>query len=701
MPNRTLSFAYAACVAFAALIAFLLAATAEQTVHVLEDSALVWISENDGTHDTDDVARTVQEVADSHEAAIGYSILDVNDPSSLAHLYLAVSDPDSRYARWLAEGYPSFGRAFTVRTHPLTEFGDVGPNGYYLVFGAPETETALRDALAGHGLFEAPGAQSTRLWHFLAGGHLLHLVAVALLTTVTATGAGVLLASRDHAVRRLQGHSYAGILAGELVRVLRLWAVALPVAAAAVLGLLGAYNGWNQIGLYTALALLFLALLALPCLVVHALTLALVHTTGILPALKGRLPVRGATAAIHLVRVPVLVLALVLLGTVVSAAGDARDQRVGLEVFERYGATSRPALSANYGWADESAVDDELGPWLRRTDTDGDLVLAAQLRPAEILPVAPASPAGPTGASGPSGQTGANTPALENPVLMVNDTYLAEEVLLSPAGERYGPAENVRVLLPGSAAGHAEQLIEGVRAWLSANSDAGREFDVEVLPAADGQSVFTYGAEERVGGTLPLLYEPVVVALPNGRVLSDSGYVNHMSGRQTVFPDPGVVEAFRAGSPEASRYISMVETLGTSALRAHAVTVNTLRSELFNLVGAGTVLLLTAMAACVIHVRTRAQEIFARHISGWGFLAAHRRLLTSEAAIAAAFVGWATWNTVTRTAGAHDPARPSPDPVTGAEPLHAAGIALASLVLTLGTLALFHRRIVREGASQA
>lgn len=698
MPNRTLSFAYTACAAFAALIAFLLAAAAEPTVHVLEDSELVWITENDGTHDTDDVARSVQEVADDHDAAIGYSILDVNDPSSLAHLYLAVSDPDSRYARWLDEGYPSFGRAFTVRAHPLSEFADVGPNGYYLVFGAPEAGPALRDALADHGLSEAPGTQTTQLWHFLTGGHLLHLVAVALLTTVTATGAGVLLASRDHAVRRLQGHSYLSVLAGELVRVLRLWAVVLPPAAATVLGLLGAYNGWNQIGLYTTLALLFLALLAMPCLVVHAVTLALVHTTGILPALKGCLPVRGTTAAVLLVRVPVLVLTLVLLGAVVSTAREVRDQRVGLEVFERYGATSRPALSANYGWSDEGAVDARLGPWLRRADTEGDLVLAAQIRPAEILPIDPHTPVGPAAATDPDDP---RAPVLENPVLIVNGTYLAEEALLSPEGERFGPDGGVRVLLPGSAAGHADQLTEGVKGWLGTNSAPGREFDVAALPAADGQTVFTYGAEERVGGTLPLLYEPVVVALPNGSVLSDSGYVNHMSARQTVFPDPDVVEAFRADSPEASRYVSMVETLSTSALRAHADTVNTLRGELFNLAGAGTVLLLTAMAACVVHVRTRAQEIFARHLSGWGFLATHRRPLTAEAAIAAAFVGWATWTTVTRLAEADDPARPAPDPAIGAEPFHAAGIALASLALTLGTLALFHHRIVREGASQA
>ncbi|WP_049570451.1 bacteriocin-associated integral membrane family protein [Nocardiopsis sp. SBT366] len=684
MPNRTLSFAYTACVAFAALLAFLLAATAEQTVHVLDDPHLVWITESDGTHDTDEVARSVQEVADAHDAAIGYSVLDVHTPSSLAHLYLAVSDPGSRYGRWLDEGYPSFSRSFAVLTHPISEFGDVGPHGYYLVFGAPEAAPALREALAEHGLSEAPGMQRTQLWHFLASGHLLHLVAVAMLTTVTATGAGVLLDSRDHAVRRLQGHSYGRLLAGELLGVLRLWALVLPVSAVAVLGLLGVHNGGNQIGFYSLLALVFLAALTLACLLTHAVFLALVGATGILPALRGRLPVRGTVAAVYLVRVPALALTLVLLGSVVTTAREAREQGLGVEVHDAYGQTSRPALSANYGWADDQAVDDTLGPWLRRTDADADLVLAAQMHPSEIVPSVPGSPA-----------------VLDNPVLLVNDTYLDEEEVLSPTGRPYGSAGTVRVLLPSSASGHSGALVEGVTGWLGVNGAPGEGFDVRVLPAADEQTLFTYGAEERLGGTLPLLYEPVLIVLPNGAVLSDNSYVNHMSARQTVFPDPGVVEAFRARSPEASRYVSMVETLGTSARRAHALTVNALHTETFNLVGAGAVLLLTAMAACVVHARTRDQEIFARHISGWGFLATHRRLLTVEAALALAFVGWAVVHTAARLSAPDDPARPPTDQASWAEPLHAAGIALASLTLTLGVLAFLHRRVVREGATRA
>ncbi len=691
MPDRTIAFAYTACLVFAALIALLLAATAEQTLYVLEDSEMVWITENDGTHDDREVARAVQDVADEYDAAVGYTVLDVNEPSSKAHMYLAVSDPASRYADWLENGYPSFGRGFGIETHPITEFDDVGPNGYYLVFGPPQARTALLDAFTDHGLRETPGASVTRLWHYFTGGHLFHLLAVAVLVIVTAVGAGVLLASREHAVLRLQGHSYAGILRRELTKVARLYAIALPVVVAVTLAFLGFYNGWNQLGVYTTLASTFLAMLIASCLVVHTAMLALVHTTGILPALKGRIPVRSTTAAIYLVRVPVLVLTLVIVGTVVVLAQEVRDQRIGLQVYERYGDTSRPALSANYGWSDGQAVDDELGPWLRRVDADGDMVLAVHAMPSTLLPAAPNSP---------------RPPEPDFPVLIVNDTFLTEQEVLSPSGERHGPAEDIRVIVPESASLDPDPLVEGLSDhWLEMNAVPGRTFDIEVLSAAAGQTVFTYGAQRPEGPlSLPLLYEPVLVVLPNGHVMSDTSYVNHMSSRGTVFPDPDVVETFRAENPQASRYISMVEMLTTGAREEHADTLTALRSELFNLVGASAVLLLTATAACLVHVRARAQSVFARHISGWTFVSTHRRLLIIEGVIAVAFLGWATWDTLTTLAAADDPTSPVPPSAvdtTGFEPFYAAGIALASLALTFGALAVLHRRIVREGASQA
>lgn len=614
MPNRTLAFAYVACAVFAAVIAFLLATTAERTIYVLEDSQLVWISQSDGTHDNDEVAASVQQVADDQDASIGYVITDVNEPSSVVHLYLAVANSEPRHQQWLEDGYPAFGRDLTVTTHPITDFGEVGPNGIYLIFGDAEAEAALRAALSEHGLHEAAGTQVTQMWHYFTGGHLFNLLAVALLGSATATGAGVLLSARDHGVMRLQGRSYLDNLGGDLRKVLLLSAIALPSVAAATLTFLGAYNGWNQIGLYSLLAVVFLALLAVPCLLVHAAVLGLVHTTGILPAL------------------------------------------------------------------------------MREADAAGDMVLTIHGNIDEFLPVDQAQPW--------------TTPSTVRPVLVVNDTHLAEEEVLSPSGERHGSGDTVRIIVPDNARELTDELVAGVaNGRLTINGRGEQAPEVEALVAADGQTLFTYAAKGMSDPQhfLPLVHDPVVIALPNGAILSDNDYVNHLTGRSTAFPDPSVVEDFREESPEASRYLSMVETLTVSALKDHHYSLNVLRSETFNLLGAGAVLLVTAMAACIVHVRTRAQEIFARHISGWTFAATHRRLLLVEGGLAVAFLGWATWDTLRKPAMASDamyggPAGMGP---SGAEPFYALGIVLVSMVITITALALFHRKIVREGASQA
>lgn len=692
MPNRTLAFAYVACAVFAAVIAFLLATTAERTIYVLEDSQLVWISQSDGTHDNDEVAASVQQVADDQDASIGYVITDVNEPSSVVHLYLAVANSESRHQQWLEDGYPAFGRDLTVTTHPITDFGEVGPNGIYLIFGDTEAEAALRAALSEHGLHEAAGTQVTQMWHYFTGGHLFNLLAVALLGSAAATGAGVLLSARDYGVMRLQGLSYLDILGGDLRKILLLSAIALPSVVAATLAFLGVYNGWNQIGLYSLLAVVFLALLAVPCLLVHAAVLGLVHTTGILPALKGRLPVGSTTAAVYLVRVPVLVLTLIILGGVLSAAQDVRDQRAGLALLADRGDTSFPSLSANYGWADSEAVDEALGPWLREADAAGDMVLTIHGNIDEFLPVDQAQPW--------------TTSSTVRPVLVVNDTYLAEEKVLSPSGERHGSGDTVRIIVPDNARELTDELVDGVaNGWLTINGRGEQAPEVEALVAADGQTLFTYAAKGMSDPQhfLPLVHDPVVIALPNGAILSDDDYVNYLTGRSTAFPDPSVVEDFREESPEASRYLSMVETLTVSALKDHHYSLNVLRSETFNLLGAGAVLLLTAMAACIVHVRTRAQEIFARHISGWTFAATHRRLLLVEGGLAVAFLGWATWDTLRKLAMASDAMYGGPGGMgpSGAEPFYALGIVLVSMVITIAALALFHRKIVREGASQA
>ena len=90
----------------------------------------------------------------------------------------------------------------------------------------------------------------------------------------------------------------------------------------------------------------------------------------------------------------------------------------------------------------------------------------------------------------------------------------------------------------------------------------------------------------------------------------------------------------------------------------------------------------------IVHVRTRAQEIFARHISGWTFAATHRCLLLVEGGLAVAFLGWATWDTLRKPAMASDAMYGGPGGMgpSGAEPFYALGIVLVSMVITITAL---------------
>lgn len=689
MPNRTIAFAHTAFLLLAALIAALLLATWELSLPTAQHSAVVWIVEDDGTSDGGRVAETVERVADEQGVAIGFTVPDVRTPESLSHLYLAVGDPDSRYADWLTEGYPSFNPATELRVHPMGGLAERSPRGYYLVFGPPENARVLTDALAEHGLRPNAGGSEARLWQSFLGGPLFNVLALALLVGVTAVGAGVLLGSRDYAVQRLLGRSYGRILLRDLGQVARLWGAALPGVALVALACLGLYNGWNQLGFVSLIALVLAGVFAAVALAVHAAVLGLVHTTAILPAIKGRIPVRTTRAGAYLVRVPVLVLVLAVLGSVVHLAQTTREQHASLEVFARTGQTSHIALNGSIGFDAPETADSLLGPWLRRADREGRVVIADQHAPEAVVPV------------------GSERPGFD--VLVVNDTYLAEQEIVSPSGERYGPAssgDRVRVLLPESHASHREDVERAMPEWLRLQN-GGEESGAraEVLPTADGQTVFTYGSSDPFGQEeLPFLRDPVVIALPNGAVLSDSTYVTYMTHEAVLFPDPDVVERAREADPRMAEYVNAVQPILNKAAGAYAADLTLLRIEAFNLVAATAVLLLAGIASCVIHVRTRAQTVFARHISGWGFVATHRRFLTVEAGISLGFVGWAAWDSLTTLRALRDPARHVPPelvPTTGLEPLYAVAIAATGFALTLGALAFFHRRIVREGSSQA
>ena len=685
MPERTIAFAHTVVLVLAAFLPALLLAVSELTVPISHGSAVVWITEDDGSSDSEQVAASIEEMAREQGTTVGFAVSDVYEPDSLWHLYLAVGDPDSQYATWLEDGYPSFGRTVEVRTHPMAELGEHGPRGYYIVLGPSEDEAALVAALADHGLGQATGSREARLSDLLFDGPLFHVSVVGGLVVLTAAGAGVLLGSRGYAVQRLQGRSYGEIFWRDLRRIVRLWGMILPVVAALTLIFLGLYNGWNQLDHFATVAAVILGVFTAIALTTHALVLAIVHTTAILPALQGRIPVRTTLVGAYLVRGLALFLVLSVLVSVVHLTQTTQRQQAALEVFEDVGDTSAITLSGSTGEESE-VVEEHLGPWLREADEHGDLILAEQEHSEAVLPH--------------------GTALLDLHVLVVNHTYLTEREVLNPEGTPHTVSEDgtVRVLLPQKYAHLEKEILQGLSEWLLLYTEKTQaEYDIEVLPSANEQSLFTYGS--RPPGQLrsqAFLHDPVVIAVPDGTVLTDQAYVNFMTRGAIVFPDPDVVDRARS-DPRTAEYVNTVPPIRDKAIAEHAEQLTQLRIESINLFASAMVLLLTGVAACVVHARTRAQAIFVRHISGWTFPAIHRRFLLLEVAVALGFTTWATWDTLLTLEAMKDPAMhvpPSLVPTTGAEPFHAITITVAGLALTLGALVIFHRSTVREGAAR-
>ena len=686
MPERTIAFAHTVVLVLAALLPALLLAVSELTVPISHGSAVVWITEDDGSSDSERVAASIEEMAREQGTTVGFAVSDVHEPDSLWHLYLAVGEPDSQYATWLEDGYPSFGRTVEVRTHPMAELGEHGPRGYYIVLGPSEDEAALVAALADHGLGQVTGSREARLSDLLFDGPLFHVSVVGGLVVLTASGAGVLLGSRGYAVQRLQGRSYGEIFWRDLRRIVRLWGMILPGVAALTLIFLGLYNGWNQLDHFATVAAVILGVFTAIALTTHALVLAIVHTTAIPPALKGWIPARTTLVGAYLVRGLALFLVLGVLSSVVHLTQTTRRQQAALEIFEDVGDTSAITLSGSTGTQESEVIEEHLGPWLREADEHGDLILAEQQRSEAVLPH--------------------GTELLDLHVLVVNDTYLTEHEVLNPEGMPHTVSEDgtFRVLLPQKYAHLEKEILQGLSEWLLMYTEKTQaEYDIEVLPNANEQSLFTYGS--RLPGQTPsqaFLHDPVVIAVPDGTVLTDQAYVDFMTHGAIVFPDPDVVDRARS-DPRTAEYVNTVPPIRDKAIAEHAEQITMLRVESINLFASAMVLLLTGVAACVIHVRTRGQAVFVRHISGWTFPAIHRRFLLLEVAVALGFTSWATWDTLLTLKAMKDPAMhvpPSLVPTTGAEPFHAITITVAGLALTLGALVVFHRSTVREEAAR-
>ncbi|WP_405830944.1 bacteriocin-associated integral membrane family protein [Streptomyces sp. NBC_00105] len=696
MLHRGIKFAHAVVLAFSATLSFLFLRSLDED-WALGHSAVVWVTDADGAASGSQVAAAVADFAAKNHATVAREVPDLKDPSHRRHLYLAPGGPHSD---WLREGYPAFSRGYRTEVHPVSELGQRDPRGFYYVIGPDAAAASLTRTFDELGLVSSVNqpfslAQLTTVY---ADSALYRSFFVVALAVVTMTGASVLLNAKAYGVQRLQGRSFGRILLRDMRQLAAFWSVACAAVSALTLLALGLYNGLAWIGQFAAIALGVTLALSLIALVTHSAMLWLTFQTDVLRALKGELPARAASISAYVVRIPALLLALSIATAVVLGAQDVLARQESREAYAKIGdATS---IRFNGSLASDTALrslDENVGPWLRQADRDGQIIVAGHrdLRLSAGIP----------------GLT-------KGDLLVVNESFLAKQPLLDPAGRRIEPTaaapDQIRLLVPENLAQHTARLKELTPTWLSP-SDPGKiaPAQVKTVPTKDGQRVFTYNprgksrASDHPGADDSLVTDPVVIVFPNGApYLSDKGYTSYASQRSIVFQNPDDVTA-GVQQRHLESYVTAVTPVGQDAALELRKVVGDFRLQLFNLVVAVAVLLITGVGVCIVHSRKNAQAIFARHISGWTFTATHRPVLLLEGLLAVLLAGWVpfqVWQQNQDAARYESLGIPAPTPpaeFTGLD-FGVTGVLVAvEVAAVLVALVVFHRRIVKEGATES
>ncbi|MFI1367693.1 hypothetical protein [Streptomyces griseochromogenes] len=702
MLHRGIKFVHAAVLAFSAVLAFLFVRGLDED-GVLGSSALVWVFDSGNSTTGGQVAQRIESFSARHGFAVAREVPDLRDPDSHRHLYLAAGKR-SDAASWLDEGYPEFSRNFRTDVHPISEIGQRDPRGYYYVFGSSADADALLAEFTRLGLQAGVSHpfSCSELATAYKGGALYWSFWVVALAAVTMSGASVLLNAKAYGVLRLQGMSFTDLLLRDLRQLAVFWSISLGAVAAAAVAFLGFYNGFARLGLFAAVAAVLAGLLVLMTLAAHAAVLALTGKVEVLRALRGELPARAATASAYLVRVPAMLLALGIAVDVAHAGQNVLARQASQTAYAKAGDAVTIRLNGSLRGETKQVIK-ELGPWLRRADRAGKVVVAGRR---DLQSIAPTSHL-------PTGE-----------VLFVNETFLRKQPVLDPAGRRYGPAPRdgkapgthaVRLIVPQSLSARTPAIATAVRGVLDVGSR--RHIRVEAFRSRNGQRVFAYnpGSEIYNAAHAPeedrsLVHDPVVVVIPNGSdVIDDDLYTAFASQEGIVFPDPAdVLSAVDGKGPgKLSTYVAAVRPVAENSALKRRDAVRELRLDLFNLVVAVAVLLIAGVGVCIIYSRKNAQAIFVQHISGWRYATTHRFILAVEAALAVVlatrvpFENWLHNRKYREFADAGIPAPYPPAHLTAVDVGVIAGLVTVELGAVLVTLAVFHRRIVKEGATEA
>ncbi|MBN1174405.1 MAG: hypothetical protein JXA67_19720 [Micromonosporaceae bacterium] len=675
-------------VAISAVMAFVVMRNFDE-VAVAGPDYVVFISRSDGTSGADRVAQMVTAFAHEHTTNVGRLAADAHEPESRRHVYLAVGDEAAPSTALLTHGFPNFSRDAKTDMHPYTAMPDIGPTGYYLVYGPEGTANELLQEFQtlGFGGRVDPTFSWGHAFDYFGRGALLWCVLIVALIAMVTVGVGVILNAKAYGIQRLQGASWITVFGRDLLQLAKFCPGPLAVLALLNAGLLYLYNGLHQAMTYAMVTGGFLAFFVTVALASHLLALFLLYRSEILGAIKGEISADWGLTAAYGVRFTAaglaLAIGLAVVGDLVAyqnnradlAAWSTRDQSYYMEI-------------GGYGQAETRDVEKALGGWIRTLDGQDQVIVA------RYLPLMP--------------RPGFHESSQRLDVLLVNDAYLGSNELVDVNGRRFtftdADRAAVRILLPQRMRAKAAQITDRVTARILGSPARGpgrTPPPVRVSELRDGQRAFTY--ESWFNG-YPLVMDDPVVVVVSGRsnVIRDEDYAAYATTGEIVFLDPDAVAASLRATGQ-QRYVLGFYLKAQQAADRHRSVSREFTMQLFNLVCALVVLLGTAVCVSIVYGRKNAQVIFVKHISGWSHLSIFWRVVLVEAGMAAFLVGYAWRSSASHLAELTDP-RLLPkeyfeDAAVRLEPIAAVAVALLGLTLVLGALAYTHSRMVKAHSS--
>lgn len=616
MKNASIRLAIVAAAVFAAFCAFMQLYLEDGS---MAGSVRVTASASSVSTGGTGLAKLVEGAANDADAVI---LREVNDLHSRAtrHLYLASGPTGGAEAQWLEQGYPGFRPNTTWVMHPAAELDGVDPRGVYYVFGSAGAEDELVSTFEELGFqVEASPTRiavgevvSTWLVGPFSSATLVFLLLVALLIAT-----GVTSNAKAYAILRLYGATKSIAVARDARRLISV--VVLAVVSALAISLFGLwfYNHLHQLGRFLGIAgVTFVVILAAQAVIYRAM-LNLVWDTELVDGIKGRLGFRATIPIAYLIRVPGLLVSVTLLAATFAGVGAVAEATQARADLDAAGNVARPFFDGRIPREEEGRMLEESGAWLKEEDAAGRVVLA--------LP-----------------ESFEDSPEAEPEFLIVNDTYLAHNAVLSSNGARVrsAPQGTVLLLVPDNDREIKQQVESRLRDMGAMAGAPTQSYEMQTIRAE--QSHFLYEPTPGAGRPARLSDVPLAVVNSETDLIGAADYAAYASQGRVLVTDPEVAVA---KTPPAlmGAFISAYVPVAQRAADDLAERWLELQVRLGSLLVALGVLLATAVGLAQIHVRGNSQQILVRYLHGWTFTATHRWLLRTELVVAGLVLVWSVW----------------------------------------------------------